>query len=224
MTKNFERSKMWIMLVVYILFIGYKPSQMFIGKLFFRNLHLFMYNAAIYAFPIILAAVFYGKETLKSFGYFKKDTFKKIGLVILCWIAVMAGNIFMSKLIPGTVDSANQDALNKAASQVPIIYTTLLFGVLGPFVEEVIFRHIMIGKFSERFNTYLTAFISLVVFDSIHIGKLTNMTGFFTYLPVSIALTWAYLYSKKNIAFSLSIHVLNNVFTMAILPIIINVL
>ncbi|WP_218926254.1 CPBP family intramembrane glutamic endopeptidase, partial [Bacillus cereus] len=64
---------------------------------------------------------------------------------------------FVTKFLVNTDQSVNQDAVNQAASEVPFIFALILVGVAGPIVEEIIFRHILVNKFSSYVGTAIAS-------------------------------------------------------------------
>ena len=53
--------------------------------------------------------------------------------------------------------------------QVPAWLMVPLMVVVGPFVEEYIFRHLLIGKLSRRVNIWICCALSVVLFAALHI-------------------------------------------------------
>ena len=76
-----------------------------------------------------------------------------------------------------------------------------------PVIEEVFYRHILIGKLSAYATTWLVASISAALFAYMHTHQWQD---FFSYLPLSIVLTLVYVKSGKNVAYSWLFHALNN--------------
>ena len=76
-----------------------------------------------------------------------------------------------------------------------------------PMIEEIFYRHILIGKLSAFAPTWLVASISAILFAYMHCYQWQDLLA---YLPISIALTLIYVKSGKNIAYSWAFHALNN--------------
>ncbi|WP_329904243.1 type II CAAX endopeptidase family protein [Porphyromonas pogonae] len=214
MKNNLDITKAAILGVVYIILLGSQTSQMFILSLLPIQLAQgFIANVIIYTLPIVLAVVFYGKEVFYNFSYFKEKPAKKIGFLFLAFALAILGNALTS-LLQGDNDlSFNQQGFNQVSNEVPIIFPLLLLGILGPYVEEIIFRHIMIGKLSRYIPVIVLAPISLILFDLIHVHVFMD---FLSYLPLAIILTGAYILSGKNISFTLTLHCFNNILTVLV--------
>jgi len=83
-----------------------------------------------------------------------------------------------------------------------------------PLVEEMFYRHILIGKLSAYAPTWLVASISAALFAYMHSHQWQD---FFSYLPLSIVLTLIYVKSGKNVAYSWLFHALNNTIMVALM-------
>jgi CAAX amino terminal protease family protein len=83
-----------------------------------------------------------------------------------------------------------------------------------PLVEEMFYRHILIGKLSAYAPTWLVASISATLFAYMHSHQWQD---FFSYLPLSIVLTLIYVKSGKNVAYSWLFHALNNTIMVALM-------
>ncbi|MEB8805971.1 CPBP family intramembrane metalloprotease, partial [Bacillus cereus] len=154
---------------------------------------------------------FYRKEIIQSFSYFKEKTILKV--VSIPMVVLLTGILekFVTKFLVNTDQSVNQDAVNQAASEVPFIFALILVGVAGPIVEEIIFRHILVSKFSGYVGTAIASIISILIFTVLHSQ---NLSDFAIYLPGSVIFTVAYLISKRSLAYIIAIHVLNNVLSL----------
>ncbi|MGQ0440994.1 lysostaphin resistance A-like protein, partial [Bacillus sp. B-TM1] len=84
------------------------------------------------------------------------------------------------------------------------------FGILGPIIEEIVFRYILLNRFSHYIGTAIASIISIIIFTVLHTNQLSDIA---IYLPGSVILTAAYLISKRSIAYVMAIHMLNNCIT-----------
>ena len=91
--------------------------------------------------------------------------------------------------------------------------------VVGPYVEEYIFRHILIGKLSRWIPTWITVPISILAFTMLHfIGDPdTSFASVLPYLSMAIAFTTVYLLSKKSFAYVWLSHAFNNVVSVLVM-------
>ena len=108
-------------------------------------------------------------------------------------------------------DTQNEMALDqlfKVHAFIPFAF--LLIVIVGPIVEELVFRHILIGELGKKFNFIVMGIISAVLFTYIHVTDAKSPFEFGAYFILAIALVSVYLISKRNLAASISLHMLNN--------------
>ncbi|MFP3480898.1 CPBP family intramembrane glutamic endopeptidase, partial [Burkholderia sp. SIMBA_057] len=65
--------------------------------------------------------------------------------------------------------SENQLGIQGLLQHVPAWLMVPLLVVLGPFVEEYLFRHLVIGKLSRHVNIWICCALSVFLFASIHV-------------------------------------------------------
>ena len=139
-----------------------------------------------------------------------------IAMMILTAIVVAAN---------GQVEtSANQAGLQALMQQVPAWLMVPLLVVVGPFVEEYIFRHLLIGKLSRRLNIWICCALSVLLFAALHIvgQEAITLTALLPYLAMGATLVFVYVWTGKNVMFSYFVHAAKNllavVFIYAIPP------
>ncbi|WP_426987854.1 CPBP family intramembrane glutamic endopeptidase [Pseudarthrobacter sp. Y6] len=139
-----------------------------------------------------------------------------IAMMILTAIVVAAGG--------GVQTSANQAGLQALMQQVPAWLMVPVLVVVGPFVEEYIFRHLLIGKLSRRLNIWLCCALSVVLFAGIHIAgqEAITLNALLPYLAMGATLVFVYVWTGKNLVFSYFVHAAKNllavIFIYAIPP------
>ncbi|MCU5673863.1 CPBP family intramembrane metalloprotease [Bacillus cereus] len=205
-----------IMLVVFTMFVIFQISVLIlVGILLLTNVNLveseFATTVAAFIVPAIIGISFYRKEILQSFSYFKEKTILKVVSIPMVVLLTLILETFVTKFLVNTDQSVNQDLVNQAASEVPFIFAVLLVGVVGPIVEEIVFRHILVNKFSSYVGTAIASIVSILLFTVLHSQ---NLSDFAIYLPGSVIYTVAYLISKRSLAYIIAIHVLNNVLSL----------
>lgn len=129
--------------------------------------------------------------------------------------AVVVMMIFTAILvvIAGTTEtSANQAGLQELIQQVPAWLMVPLIVVVGPFVEEYIFRHLMIGKLSRRWNIWVCCTLSVVLFAALHIvgQEALTLAALMPYLAMGATLVFVYVWTGKNLMFSYLVHAAKN--------------
>lgn len=142
-------------------------------------------------------------------------------------LAVVAAMILTAALVavsgpPQT--SANQAGLQAIMQQVPAWLMVPLLVVVGPFVEEYMFRHLLIGKLSRKLNLWLCCALSVVLFAALHIVGQESLTlpVLMPYLAMGATLVFVYVWTGKNVMFSYFVHAAKNllavIFIYAIPP------
>ncbi len=191
----------------------------FLSALFatlFKNNDLFLFLSNI--FLLLILFFIYYKVFIKDFKSFKKeyldDAFKYwlIGLLIM-----YASNIILTLIFK---DVAPNEALNRESLKNSFIYTALSVTLIGPFIEEIVFRL----SFKKAFNNiYIYAIFSALLFSSIHvipaIIKYNNYLELLYLIPYgSLGYFFAYAYYKTNNIFTpIFMHIIHNTLAVIIL-------
>lgn len=178
--------------------------------LFPESWNLTAINLAIDTVLLIIVLALFSREFLPAFSYLRTRPILKVALLFPLWFLVVivqaTVRIALYGLNPPIADNQQHviDALNDGT--LGIIFT--FFVAIGvPLIEEMFFRHILIGKLSAYAPTWLVASISAALFAYMHSHQWQD---FFSYLPISITITLAYVKSGKNVAYSWLFHALNN--------------
>lgn len=199
------------MLIIFTLFVPFQIGlYILFGISLLANVNLveseFVLSAIGFTVPAIIGIIFFRKEIIQSFTYFKEKTILKIvSIPMVVLFTVIVEQSIMRFLATGQPE--NQEQLLETGAEVPIIFTLLIFGILGPLLEEIMFRHILINRFSYHIGTAIASIISIIIFTLLHTNQLSDIA---IYLPGSVILTVAYLISKRSIAYVIAIHILNN--------------
>ena len=158
---------------------------------------------------------------LLTYKIFKQDflkidswphLFKQVGLGVLCtFAAALIGNSIVMLL--GTTDiAANQELVASALSAMPfLMMITIVF--LGPIVEEIIFRLVLMNLFS--WNPIFSLIVSSLLFGFIHVlvGGLIHIIPYFL-----MGLVFGYFYLKHNNIWHVTIlHILHNGLTVVLM-------
>ncbi|NUU30656.1 CPBP family intramembrane glutamic endopeptidase [Arthrobacter sp. C9C5] len=120
--------------------------------------------------------------------------------------------------------SANQAGLQALMQQVPAWLMVPLLVIVGPFVEEYMFRHLLIGKLSRKLNIWLCCALSVVLFATMHVvgQEALTLPVLMPYLAMGATLVFVYVWTGKNVMFSYFVHASKNllavIFIYAIPP------
>lgn len=164
-----------------------------------------VFNFANYLVLFTLVILFYRKDISKYFKNLNKKFLKLIITIILVAIATIIIAAILNTVFNITT-SANQEAVKSTiADNMAISFLATI--ILGPMVEEVVYRHILLGKLSNIVPTAIATIISIIIFAAVHTGFKIEII---MYLPLSIGITSIYLLFKKNFIASYIFHVLWN--------------
>jgi uncharacterized protein len=145
-------------------------------------------------------------------------------MVPLAVVAMLILTAVLVSLTGPVQNSANQANLQALLQHVPPWLIVPLLVVVGPFVEEYIFRHLLIGKLSRRVNIWVCCAVSTVLFAALHIVGQETLTlpVLMPYLAMGATLVFVYVWTGKNLMFSYFVHAAKNllavVFIYAIPP------
>lgn len=87
----------------------------------------------------------------------------------------------------------------------------IVVSIIGPILEEIIFRQIIFGSLYKKFNFFISALISSLIFAVVHMD--------FTHLLIYTAMgfTFAFLYVRtKRIIVPIFAHVAMNTFVVVV--------
>lgn len=169
----------------------------------------FIISAISFTVPAIVGIIFYKKEIIESFAYFKEKTILKIVSVPLVVLFTVIVEQTVMRFL-ALAQPENQEQILEKGAEVPLIFTLLVFGILGPILEEIIFRHILLNRLSNYIGTAIASIFSIMIFTFMHTNQLSDYA---LYLPGAVILTAAYLISNRSLAYVIAIHMLNNSIT-----------
>ncbi len=208
-----ENKREFIVLTTYILFVPLQIGMiplLFLSEIAHTNWveSDFINLAVAISVPTFLALLLFRRELKESFSYFKTHSTLKI-LSLPLWMAVILAVEALAQHFYGNeLNPENQEFLTEMSNQIPTIITLLIFGVLGPIIEEIIFRHILLNKLSNYTGIIFAVVFSTILFAVMHMQQPMD---FILYAPGSLLLALAYLSSQRSLAFVISLHMLNNI-------------
>jgi uncharacterized protein len=148
-------------------------------------------------------------------------TLLMVPLAVVVMMVLTAVFVALSGPVPTSVNQAGLQALMQ---QVPAWLMVPLLVIVGPFVEEYIFRHLLIGKLSRRINLWFCCALSVVLFAALHIvgQEALTLPVLMPYLAMGVVLVFVYVWTGMNVMFSYFVHASKNllavIFIYAIPP------
>ncbi|WP_024817899.1 CPBP family intramembrane glutamic endopeptidase [Arthrobacter sp. 31Y] len=142
-----------------------------------------------------------------------------LGMVPLAIVVMLILTALLVAAFGSVQSSENQLGIQGMLQQVPAWLMVPLLVILGPFVEEYLFRHLLIGKLSQYLNIWICCVISVVVFASIHVVGREGLAlpALAPYLGMAVVLVAVYVWTGKNLMFSYFVHAAKNLMAVVLI-------
>ena len=116
--------------------------------------------------------------------------------------------------------SLNQSNLQSTFQEQPLLIAVFAC-VIGPLVEELFFRQILLRYLRKNLPTWLSVFLVGLAFALTHMHSLSlsEWVGAVGYLGGGLAFSIIYVKEKENIYYPLLVHILSNSLSLIILAI-----
>ncbi len=214
MDENLNNNKFGRKDLMYMAIYGFIMFAGGIAKILYALLGEFIpsvFNFVNYLVLFIFVILLYKKDIYNSF----KDMNKKVIKLILIMVLVAVATIIMSTILNTFFEvktSANQEIVKETISENMVLsfFATV---IMGPLVEEVVYRHILLGKISKIIPTVIATILSIIIFAVVHTGFKIEII---MYLPLSIGITSIYLLFRKNFMASYIFHFLWNLMAFCV--------
>lgn len=161
-----------------------------------ENLMLGIFN---YIVLIIIYVLMYKKDFISNLKDFKKQPNKIIDIGFKYWIIglffMVISNLILIRLFPGS-SSNNEDAVQLYIQNFPIL-ALISTSLLGPFIEEVVFRKTFKDMIKKPI---LFILISGILFGLMHVlGQASSVSEFLYFIPyAALGISFAWMYYKTN--------------------------
>ncbi|MFE4081228.1 CPBP family intramembrane glutamic endopeptidase [Paenarthrobacter sp. YIM B13468] len=142
-----------------------------------------------------------------------------LGMVPLAVVVMLVITALLVGALGTAQTSENQLGIQGLLQRVPAWLMVPLLVVLGPFVEEYLFRHLLIGKLSQYVNIWVCCAISAGVFASIHVVGREGLvlSALAPYLGMALVLVAVYVWTGKNLMFSYFVHAAKNLLAVVLI-------
>jgi membrane protease YdiL (CAAX protease family) len=142
-----------------------------------------------------------------------------LGMVPLAIVVMLILTAILVAAFGTAQSSQNQLGIQGLLQQVPAWLMVPLLVILGPFVEEYLFRHLLIGKLSRYLNIWVCCAISVLVFASIHVVGREGLvlSALAPYLGMAVVLVAVYVWTGKNLMFSYFVHATKNLMAVVLI-------
>ncbi|WP_347108310.1 type II CAAX endopeptidase family protein [Paenarthrobacter sp. S56] len=176
-------------------------------------------NAVFYASVGVFAAASAWRIVGRDFRILGTRPWFTLGMVPLAVVVMLIITAVFVGVIGGVQNSQNQLGIQGLLQHVPAWLMVPLLVILGPFVEEYLFRHLLIGKLSQYVNIWICCIVSTVLFASIHtIGREgLQLQALAPYLGMAVVLVGVYVWTGKNLMFSFLVHAAKNLLAVVLI-------
>lgn len=180
-----------------------------------NNLTYVTYNIILISSELITATlllIIFRKKLLIDFKDFDKNYKDYLSVGFKIWIigflVMLLSNYYINLLVPNT--SAYNQELNQLAINNYPLYSVISIVMIGPFIEELVFRFSFKNNLKSKKMYYL---LSVLIFSSLHaLNGFNSLYDLLYFIPYgALAFTFSYIYDKTdNIFTTVIIHTFHN--------------
>src|SRR5699024_969836 len=91
--------------------------------------------------------------------------------LLLAWVGQFAASSSLFDVAAVDSGSETSEIIIQIAKMNPLFIVSA--AILGPILEEIIFRKILFGYLNEKFNVWIAAFVSSLIFGLVHMEMQT---------------------------------------------------
>ena len=184
-------------------------------------------NYLVYVVLALYGSFLFKDRLIKQWNEIRKTKRKFFFGVLTGWLFLFLMTFvfeFVSEMLKqffGLVGQGlNQSNIQSTFQEQPILIAVFAC-VIGPLVEELIFRQTLLRYLRKSLPTWLSIFIAGLAFALTHMHSLdlSEWVGAVGYLGAGLAFSIIYVKEKENIYYPLLIHMLSNSLSLVILAI-----
>ncbi|MEZ2388428.1 lysostaphin resistance A-like protein [bacterium RCC_150] len=180
---------------------------------------VFVVNLAFYASVGLFALAAAGRVLARDLRILGTRPWFTVAMIPLSIVAMLVLSAVLITITGSAKESQNQVGLQSLIQQLPLWFVVPLLVVLGPFVEEYLFRHLLIGKLSKHVNIWLCCGLSVLCFAAIHVLGREGLVlpALAPYLGMGAVLVAVYVWTGKNVMFSYFVHAAKNLLAVLLI-------
>lgn len=184
-------------------------------------------NYLVYVVLALYSSFLFKDRLIKQWNEIRKTKRKFFFGVLTGWLFLFLMTVvfeFVSEMLKqlfGLVGQGlNQSNIQSTFQEQPILIAVFAC-VIGPLVEELIFRQTLLRYLRKNLPTWLSIFIAGLAFALTHMHSLdlSEWVGAVGYLGAGLAFSIIYVKEKENIYYPLLVHMLSNSLSLVILAI-----
>ena len=184
-------------------------------------------NYLVYVVLALYGSFLFKDRLIKQWNEIRKTKRKFFFGVLTGWLFLFLMNVvfeLVSEMLKQFFElvgqGLNQSNIQSTFQEQPILIAVFAC-VIGPLVEELIFRQTLLRYLRKSLPTWLSIFIAGLAFALTHMHSLdlSEWVGAVGYLGAGLAFSIIYVKEKENIYYPLLIHMLSNSLSLIILAI-----
>ena len=184
-------------------------------------------NYLVYVVLALYGSFLFKDRLIQQWNEIRKTKRKFFFGVLTGWLFLILMTVafgFVSELLRqffGLVGQGlNQSNIQSTFQEQPLLIAVFAC-VIGPLVEELFFRQILLRYFRKSLPTWLSVFLVGLAFALAHMHSLSlsEWVGAVGYLGGGLAFSIIYVKEKENIYYPLLVHMLGNSLSFIILAI-----
>lgn len=175
---------------------------------------------------VVVLICIYFKSLKGSFSFFKnyKLILNTLGYALLVYFVTICYNLFLP-LAGGTGEDGSNVTLIKSSMKNQYWIMLVLVVIIGPVIEELLFRFLPFKALKEKISKNTLLAISAVLFTIPHMFSLVNSSdvwGDVLALPKFLIIGWmlgSYYYKNNDIGRVILVHMVYNIISFVLMSI-----
>lgn len=144
-----------------------------------------------------------------------------LGIVVLLVLEVVGALVagWLAGVVPGGMQELGNDTnIGQVLGMYPVPVIIAVLGMMGPFVEELFFRQILIPLIGDRTRPWVGVVVSGAAFGMVHMSSLqpSEWIGVIPHTCFGIAMGILFLCSRRNLLLPAGFHIVSNTSTFLV--------
>lgn len=199
-----------LMVMVYVIFclldVGGYIVYLIGGQSLMDSMGSIVYNMGV-GCTFILGVVLFNQEWSDAWVNFKRYWYLILIAIPVFYVVIVLQGFLSTTLMQGA-ETANQESVAESVVKGSLYGSMLLYGVILPIIEEVVYREVVIGWFKSKKLLWVGYIVSMGIFAYLH--GLDSIQSLAMYIPLTIYFTLFYRLLKDNLLASSIVHIFNN--------------
>ena len=184
-------------------------------------------NYLVYVVLALYGSFLFKDRLIQQWNEIRKTKRKFFFGVLTGWLFLILMTVvfgFVSEMLRRFLgldgQGLNQSNIQSTFQEQPLLIAVFAC-IIGPLMEELLFRQILLRYLRKSLPTWLSIFIVGLAFALIHMHSLSlsEWVGSIGYLGAGLAFSIIYVKEKENIYYPLLVHMLSNSFSIIVLAI-----